>query len=178
MKKNLPDDLLVIISRTFGRNVWVLDDLLKDFLEKLQAKESCKSYLEIQITESEKNEHGFSASGFYSENRELKSQKSRCLLSRREPPSITLFEMTSFNSRKEVLRKFSKCFICLTSGHLAKNCLSKCVCHKCNQRHHIPFALKTRTRAKTGGGFYCNLRRQKFSILQVMKNKLYTLTVR
>ena len=159
--------------------MWVLDDLLKDFLEKLQAKESCKSYLEIQNTESEKNEHGFTASGFYSENRELKNQKSRCLFSRREPPSITLFEMTSFNSRKEVLRKFSKCFICLKSGHLAKNCLSKCVCHKCNQRHHISICTKDwnksifRTR-----GFYCKLRRQKFSILQVMKNKLYTLTVR
>ena len=34
--------------------MWVLDELLKHFLEELQAKESYLSYLENQNTESEK----------------------------------------------------------------------------------------------------------------------------
>ena len=41
MKKKLPDKLLVIISRKFAGNVWVLHELLKHFLEELQAEESC-----------------------------------------------------------------------------------------------------------------------------------------
>ena len=46
LKKKLPDELLVIISRKLAGNVWFLDDLLNHFLEKLQGKESCVSYLE------------------------------------------------------------------------------------------------------------------------------------
>ena len=171
LKKKLPDELLVIISRKFAGNVWVLDELLKHFLEELQAKESCVSYLKNQHTESEKSKHGFTASGFYSENRELKSQKSRCVycLGEDHPPS-RCSEVTNINSRIDVSRKFSKCFVCLKSGHLAKNCSSKYVCHKCNQRHHISICTKTRTRTKTAlllvwvclGGFYSKVRRQNF----------------
>ena len=58
--------------------MWVLDKLLEYFLEELQATEIFLSYLENQNTESEKNKHGFTANCFYSEIRELKSQKSRC----------------------------------------------------------------------------------------------------
>ena len=76
LKKKLPDELLVIISRRFGGNVWVLDELFKHFFEELQAKRKLRAYLENQLTESEKNMRGFTARGFYSENRELKSQKS------------------------------------------------------------------------------------------------------
>ena len=38
LKKKLPDELLVMISRKFAGNVWVLDELMKYFLEELQAK--------------------------------------------------------------------------------------------------------------------------------------------
>ena len=44
--------------------MWVLDELLKHFLEELQVKERCVSYLENQHTESEKNKHGFTTSVF------------------------------------------------------------------------------------------------------------------
>ena len=152
LKKKLPDELLVIISRKFAGNVRILGELLKHFLEELQAKESCVSYLENQHTESEKSKHGFTASGFYSENRELKSQKSRsvyCLGEEDHLPS-RCSKVTNINSRKDVLRKFSKCFICLKSGHLAKNCSSKYVCHNCNQRHHISICTKDENKNENG----------------------------
>ena len=55
LKEKLSDKLLVIISRKYAGNVWVLDKLLEYFLEELQATESFLSYLENQNTESEKN---------------------------------------------------------------------------------------------------------------------------
>ena len=138
LKKKLPDKLLVIISRKFAGNVWVLDELFKHFLEELQAKEGCVSCLQNQHTESEKHKHGFTASGFYSENRELKSQKSRSVycLGEDHPPS-RCSKVTNINSTKEVLRKCSKCFIYLKYGHLAKNRSSKYACHKCNERQVV-----------------------------------------
>ena len=53
--------------------------LLKHFLEELPAKEGCVFCLENQNTESEKNKHDLTSSGFCSENRELKSQKNQDL---------------------------------------------------------------------------------------------------
>ena len=124
--------------------MWVLHELFKHFLEELQAKEGCVSYLQNQHTESEKHKHGFIASGFYSENRELKSLKSRCVycLGEDHPPS-RCSKVTNINSTKEVLRKCSKCFIYLKYGHLAKNRSSKYACHKCNKRQVV---------GVTGGG--------------------------
>ena len=147
LKEKLSDKLLVIISRKYAGNVWVLDKLLEYFLEELQATESFLSYLENQNTESEKNKHAFTANGFYSEIRELKSQKSRCV-DEDQPPS-RCFKVTNINSRKEVWRKFSKCFICMKSGHLTKNCLSKYVRHKCNQRHHIPICTNDKNKSES-----------------------------
>ena len=64
LKKNIPSESLAIISKKFAGNMWVLDELLKHFLEELQVKERCVSYLENQHTESEKNKHGFTTSVF------------------------------------------------------------------------------------------------------------------
>ena len=123
--------------------MWVLDKLLKHFHGEHQAKERCVSYIENQNTESEKNKHGFNTSGFYSENKKLKSQKSRCVycLVGDHPPSH-YSKVTNVNSRKKVLRKFSKYFICLKSRYLAKNCFSKYVCQKMNQKQHISICTK------------------------------------
>ena len=120
-KRKLPEKLLVIISRKFVGNVWVFDELSKHFLEELQAKESC---LENQNTESEKSKHGFTVSGFYSENRELKSEKSRCIFCLDgDYLPYGSSKVTNINSKKEVLRKFPKYFICLKYETL---------CHKYN----------------------------------------------
>ena len=40
LKEKIPDDLLMIISRKFGANVWTLEEFLNYFDDELQAKES------------------------------------------------------------------------------------------------------------------------------------------
>ena len=39
--------------------------------------------------------------------------------------------------RKGIAKKFSKCFICLNSGHNAANCRLKANCRICNSKHHV-----------------------------------------
>ena len=139
LKEKLSDKLLVIISRKYAGNVWVLDKLLEYFLEDLQATESFLSYLENQNTESEKNKHGFTANCFYSEIRELKVKNQDVQMRTK---------VTSINSKKEVWRKFSNFFKCMKSGHLTKNCLSKYMRHKCNQRHHVPICTNDKNKSE------------------------------
>ena len=60
--------------------MWVLDELLKHFLEELQAKESFVSYLKNQHTESEKNKYGFTAWFLLSKQRTKKLKIEMILL--------------------------------------------------------------------------------------------------
>ena len=99
--------------------MWVLDELLRYFFEELQAKES---YLENQNTESEKNKHGFIASGLYSENRERKIKKWRCsyCLGKDHSPSHCL-KVTNLILENN-FEKISEIFYMLEVWTFSKNC--------------------------------------------------------
>lgn len=40
------------------------------------------------------------------------------------------------NQRREVVKRFRRCFNCLSEKHSARECKSKFTCRKCHQRHH------------------------------------------
>ena len=40
-------------------------------------------------------------------------------------------------SRKQILKKKGKCFLCLKSGHLSRSCQSSVKCFKCQGAHHV-----------------------------------------
>lgn len=44
--------------------------------------------------------------------------------------------VTGLEERKQALRKAGRCFLCLSKGHLSRQCRSKYRCSKCNGRHH------------------------------------------
>ena len=179
LKKKLPDRLLVIILRKFAKNVWVLDELLKHFLEEFQTKESCLSCLENQHTQSEKNKHDFTRQRFFSENRELKTQKSRCACCSGEDHSPSHCpKVTNINTRKYVLRKFSICFVYWKAGYSVKNCSSEYLCHKCNQRHHISICTKDKNGIVTyvdKNGIVTHVRVSKGILLQTAKIQTFNI---
>ncbi|XP_057302726.1 uncharacterized protein LOC130636893 [Hydractinia symbiolongicarpus] len=45
--------------------------------------------------------------------------------------------VTDVTARKQIIRAKNRCFNCLKSGHLVRNCNSKNTCFKCKGRHHI-----------------------------------------
>lgn len=45
--------------------------------------------------------------------------------------------ITDANARKAFLQAKGRCFICLKSGHVARDCMSQNLCYKCYKRHHI-----------------------------------------
>ena len=55
--------------------------------------------------------------------------------------------MTKTETRKSILRKKSKCFLCLRDGHVLRNCTQSFTCFKCEGIHHISICdEKKRTR--------------------------------
>ena len=39
-------------------------------------------------------------------------------------------------ARKDLLKKYGRCFVCLRKDHIGRNCPSESKCHKCNGKHH------------------------------------------
>ena len=127
----LPHDLRMIIARMFSDKIWDFEEILVCFKEELQAKERCTAIgLNYQdrctLTDTE-----FTTSSFVSQS------KGMCVYCRESYPPSKCTKVTDVSARRRILRKYARCFICLKSGHLCKNCTRQYKCNKCNNRHHI-----------------------------------------
>ena len=136
LKEKLPGELNIIISRKFGSEVWSLDKLLQFFNEELIALENCVPVSSNASKEETKNKFVYSASSFHAQSN---SHEFACLYCEsKDHSSNQCKSVTNIRSRKDIIRKKSRCFICLKSGHLAKQCPSSYRCKKCNNgRHHV-----------------------------------------
>ena len=79
-----------------------------------------------------------STSALYSESAKNK-QFSRvwCSFCNQNHQSSKCNVVTSAESRKQVLRKKGRCYLCFKSGHLSRNCKSPVKCFKCQGAHHV-----------------------------------------
>ena len=146
LKARLPDDLILLISRKFEGNVWTLDRLLKFISDELIAKETCGSIFNSK-TKSHSNDTSkrgqYTANSLLSESREFRKDKNRCVYCNSESHSSSQCgKVSNVKSRIEILRKNSRCFLCLKSGHIFLNCTSIYIWRKCDGKHHISLCSK------------------------------------
>ena len=141
LTEKLPPELRMIIARKFTNNIWDLEELLIYFKEELQAKERCLSIGvnntvnnvgNININNNEKRNYGETTTSTF-----LVNGKSACVFCRLPHSPSKCTKITSVNARRGVLRKFARCFLCLKTGHMSKDCVSEYKCNKCTKRHHI-----------------------------------------
>ena len=60
---------------------------------------------------------------------------SACCHQKRKPQHCKT--VTKIKTRKSILRKKGKCFLCLRDGHVLRNCTQSFTCFKCEGKHHI-----------------------------------------
>jgi len=140
LKDKLPDDLTIIISRKFGSSVWTLDKVLEYFNDELRAQENCASNFSNQNSSVERQSKGnYSAIGLHAQ-----ASKGMCIFCKKQHPSAKCRTVTNVSSRKGILRKERRCFLCLEENHSVRDCTSKYVCRKCNTgNHHISICEKS-----------------------------------
>ena len=138
LNDRIPDELRVVISRKFGGSMWTLDLLLQYFNEELQVKERCVSF--------NKSSHTNRADHYTTQKLHSGTEGNRggqkCVYCLKDHPPSRCKTVTNVDSRVSILRKYAKCFICLKSGHVSRNCTSKYSCNKCDKRHHISICKK------------------------------------
>ena len=69
-----------------------------------------------------------------SENRS--QQVPSCLFCSNKHFSASCTKVTDPDKRKRILRELRRCFVCLKSGHIGRDCNSRSRCFHCQRRHH------------------------------------------
>lgn len=130
LRERLPDEILMMISRQFGDSVWTLEHLLKYFHQELRALENC---IKSGSESSDPAKHfDFTASNLLST-----ADVRKCVFCFQSGhSSVKCRSVTNHRSRKEILRKYSRCFICLQKGHVASDCTLKYTCNRCQVGGH------------------------------------------
>ncbi|XP_068742363.1 uncharacterized protein [Montipora capricornis] len=138
--QKLPEEFRIAISRNLESETWDLKEILSEFLKELQLREECLVNPKgVRPSDSfQRGESLQSTSALYSESARNK-QFSRvwCSFCNQNHQSSKCNVVTSAESRKQVLRKKGRCYLCLKSGHLSRNCKSPVKCFKCQGAHHI-----------------------------------------
>ncbi|CAB4038851.1 PREDICTED: uncharacterized protein LOC100197852, partial [Paramuricea clavata] len=137
LKDRLLDEINMIISRQFCGKVWNLDKVMEFFNNELRAQEDCNFSLSNKSdgrSDNFRKREPYTASGLFSQ-----TSKTLCIYCNEggHLPS-RCSKVSNHHSRKDILRKKGRCFICLDSRHIAKNCTATYVCKRCNKgKHHI-----------------------------------------
>ncbi|CAB4039144.1 PREDICTED: uncharacterized protein LOC100197852, partial [Paramuricea clavata] len=136
LKDRLPDEITMIISRKFGEEIWTLDKVMEYFNSELRAQENCSASTSNRSIQKESQRKGayYTTSGLFGQ-----TNKVACVYCGKEGHSSSkCSSVSNCQSRKAILRRNKRCFICLDTGHIAKNCKSHYLCRKCKTgKHHI-----------------------------------------
>ncbi|KAL9976468.1 hypothetical protein ACROYT_G013775 [Oculina patagonica] len=143
----IPQELRLILSRE-ASNEWDLDTIMKSFTEELRIRERC-ALGPVTEQERSKEKHGFglgfrpgqnrrppTSSTLFSSNEGPPLNKDTwCTFCNGPHPTTRCAVVTDPEARKKILRRKGKCFGCLRSGHLSRDCQARC--YRCGGKHHL-----------------------------------------
>ena len=152
LKSKLPVELNMTIARRFGSDIWNLERLMIYFNDELSAIESCKLVSSEKRPDSGKrssNTGDFTSSCLQTSS----ENKVRICVYCKSGDHLAsrCNSVTNVSTRKTILRKQGRCFVCLDTGHLMRNCQSKYTCNKCKKKHHISLCYPNTSTSEVPG---------------------------
>jgi len=130
----LPDDPKLEISPGVEDGTWNLDDFLKKLIAEITARERCTTTpVNPAIAFGPKKPTRPTTSTFIAPIGG--ESESRCAFCMGLHKHVDCRKIVSAAERKQIAKRFGRCFVCLGWGHKAVCCDSKEKCH-CGGRHH------------------------------------------
>lgn len=135
----IPDSVRLSITRGKRYDEWKMDEMLKELLSELELREEHWVPREKPPRDNHKGGIGKgefgTTSAFMTKGKTEEEAKCAYCLGKHKHEECETISMIS--DRKSIVRKYGRCYVCLSKGHLAKNCSSKLNCKLCGKRHHI-----------------------------------------
>ena len=134
VKRKIPEEIRLSLSKTLKKEDWTLDRILELFGDEIEARERCLQ-TSISGAKSSQSQHRnymtSTASALVATGGSV-----TCTFCKKAHPSVNCNIVTNCAARKEMLRREGRCFVCLKKSHLARQCTSNIRCFRCKKRHH------------------------------------------
>ncbi|CAB4017874.1 E3 ubiquitin- ligase DZIP3, partial [Paramuricea clavata] len=111
-------------------------DILKALLDEIELREAHESSTTNTSKREGRKSQFLDGSATALVNHTTREGKPRCLYCLQEHLSQNCKKIQDAGERKQILRKYGRCFICLKRGHISSNCLNTSKCNACSKRHH------------------------------------------
>ena len=138
----VPEQIKLIISRAMPENnAWEVDRLLEILKQEIESRERCRYMSNVtspkddRVRRTKSPDDEFTAASLVTDAK--REYPITCIYCRRGHSSSRCTVVTDVEARKSILRNKGRCFVCLKSAHIARECKSNNRCFKCNSRHHV-----------------------------------------
>ena len=147
----LPEAVKLQITRGKNYTEWKMEDLLKELLSELELREE-----HCTMSKSESSQHTRSDRDKKKRVDELNTASALlarmndiCAYCKGGHAHHECTIVKSVEERKQLLRKYGRCFVCARKGHISRDCNSKLTCSICKGKHHVSICYKSDS---TNGG--------------------------
>lgn len=128
--EKLPEQFRLTITRGAEFLDWNMEDMLKAFAKELDLREihamSPSSNLKKPTSALTATAHAL-----------LTSKNENCAFCLKPHPHEDCKKVQDVETRKQLARKFARCFVCLRKNHRARECKSNLTCKGCGGSHHL-----------------------------------------
>ena len=138
LMNKLPPEIRLIVSREMtGR--WDLDRVMRVFEQEIDARERASASSTSNASNAPRRAQPRipTAATLIASNSGPAKGSVNCVYCGKGHPSSACTIITDHTTRKEMLRKAGRCYICLRRHHLSRDCRSNLSCTKCRGRHHV-----------------------------------------
>ena len=144
LTKKLPAELRLVISRKVDEKDWTLDNVMTALEEEVKARERANESTRDPPRRPGR-EPPTSSSLVTGDN----GSSPFCYYCNQKHAPQLCRNVVEPETRKTVLRKSGRCFVCLKRGHVSRECRSRSRCFSCGGRHHTSICESQNTQAPT-----------------------------
>ena len=141
--KSMPEEINLIVARNTSQDVWNIKETMEIIRTEIEARERSHGISSFEpvktggshkFTNPKTSQPGGTTRSFVSKG--ARPNKISCYFCTNEHYSNECTVVKDVEKRKSILREAKRCFNCLRTGHIVKDCLSKSRCKKCHQKHN------------------------------------------
>ena len=133
LRNKLPNDLRLVLNRKFNSNteVWKITELMHELKIEIEARERCIQNKSDNREKKDKYENSFTTTEALFVRDHI-----HCPYCQQKHFPDKCNIVTNVETRRNLLKSQSRCFLCTRKGHNMRECRSKKSCFRCNSRHH------------------------------------------